>query len=329
MTAIPLRVLPCLALVAGCGDLPPSGPASSDTETASPVGSSSAETAPAMDSTGSAESAAGGDATGLADESSGDGPMMASRCEQYDGVLLCEHHTTTLFTGLTGLLPRQVHWQVPLGRPPEAGWPAALLFQGSLFTAETFWTVLDLDTLGYRNQGRLTQGLLDSGFAVITPEAHAGGFTAWDTNIPPMSQFWETAEDHWFMLDIFDELDAGGFGPIDATRLFAAGISSGGYMTSRMDQAYRTRFVALAIQSASWATCAGPICNVPALDAGHLPTMFLHGSDDAIVPLATMELYRDALDGVGVETETIVAPRVGHAWIDEAPDAIVSWFAAH
>lgn len=258
------------------------------------------------------------------------GGLGASRCAVTATTLTCDHQSTTLFTGFTGLLPREVHWQVPLGEPPPEGWPVVLAFQGSIFTAELFWVVLNVDAFGMWNQGMLTKTLLDEGFAVITPEAHLGGFTAWDTNIPPMSLFWELAEDHQFMLDIFEGIEGGTFGPLDPDRLYATGISSGGYMTSRMDEAYRDRFSALAIHSASWATCVGPVCSVPNdLDAGHLPTMFLHGADDLIVPVSTMLAYRDALDALGVETETLIAEGVEHAWIDEAPVAITEWFRAH
>ncbi|MCX4244032.1 extracellular medium-chain-length polyhydroxyalkanoate depolymerase [Paraliomyxa miuraensis] len=285
-------------------------------------GDSSGDTGDSSDATDDSD-----DDTSDSDDSGGE---TASRCEVTDLTLTCTHQSTTLYTGFTGLVPREVHWQVPLGEPPEGGWPAAIVFQGSIFTAELFWVVLDVETLGYWNQGMLTKTLLDSGFAVITPEAHLGGFTAWETNVPPMSIAWETAEDNQFMLDIFEEIDAGGFGPLDPSRLYATGISSGGYMTSRMDEAYRERFNALAIQSASWATCAGPVCSVPDdLDAGHLPTMFLHGTADPIVPMSTMEPYRDALDALGVETATVVGEGVEHAWLDEAPAAIVGWFQSH
>jgi poly(3-hydroxyoctanoate) depolymerase len=132
------------------------------------------------------------------------------------------------------------------------------------------------------------------------------------------------------MLEILEGIDEGASGPSDPGRLYATGISSGGYMTSRMDEAYRERFTALAIHSASWATCAGPVCSVPDdLDDGHLPTMFLHGTDDAIVPLSTMLPYRDALVALGVETETLIVEGIGHAWTDEAPVAITEWFLAH
>jgi dienelactone hydrolase len=284
---------------------------------------------------GSGSSGAPGDTSGTegADASSGSddsGGETASRCEVTALTLTCTHQSTTIYTGFTGLVPREVQWQVPLGEPPAGGWPAAIVFQGSIFTAELFWVVLDVETLGFWNQGMLTKTLLDSGFAVITPEAHLGGFTAWETNVPPMSVAWETAEDDQLMLDLFEEIEIGGFGPIDPQRLYATGISSGGYMTSRMDEAYRERFNALAIHSASWATCAGPVCEVPDdLDAGHLPTMFLHGTADPIVPMSTMLPYRDALDALGVETATVLGEGVEHAWLDEAPAAIVGWFQEH
>lgn len=263
-------------------------------------------------------------------ETSDPPPETGSRCTVGAQALVCTHETTTLLTGFTGLLPREVHWQVPLGEAPASGWPAAILFQGSFFTAETFWTVLDLDLFGYDNQGLLTKRLLDSGFAVLTPEAHAGGSTAWDTNIPPMSVLWELSEDHQFMLDIFDAISGGTFGDIDEARLYAAGISSGGYMTSRMDLAYRPHFRALAVHSASYATCAGPLCVIPDdLSEDHLPTLFLHGGADPIVPVETMERYRDALVERGVETNAIIDPEAAHAWIDAAPAEIVAWFEVH
>lgn len=255
---------------------------------------------------------------------------LSSRCEAGEGSIRCEHETERLLTGLTGLVPREVHWQVPLGEPPPEGWPAVILFQGAMFSAELFWLVLDFDIFGYYNQGMLTKTLLDRGFAVITPEAHAGGATAWDTNIPPMSIYWDLAEDHQFMLDIFDAIGAGTFGDLDTGRLYASGISSGGYMTSRMDLEYREHFAALAIHSASYATCAGPVCIIPGdLSAEHLPTLFLHGSDDNIVPIATAERYVEALVALGVETDVVVQQGAGHAWIDAAPEAITAWFEAH
>lgn len=250
-----------------------------------------------------------------------------SRCKLDGDDIHCAHHSDTLWTGLTGVTPRIVHWQVPVGEAPAEGWPVAIMFQGSLFSADTFWDADESDGFGAYNQVLVVKALLDAGFAVIAPEARLAGSGAWETNIPPMANNWGGSGDHAFMLDIFAAIDSGDFGPCDDTRMFAAGISSGGYMTSRMDLAYRSRFRALAIQSASWATCTGAICDVPTpIDSGHLPTLFLHGGKDDIVPVGSMLDYYEALLAAGVETEVVIDDGGGHEWLDEAPARVLEWF---
>ena len=257
------------------------------------------------------------------------GGEAGSRCAVQRRVLRCEHETLVLETGLTGLAPRETHFQVPLGEAPEEGWPAVMLLQGSVFSAETFWLVLDTEVLGYWNQGQVTKTLLDNGYAVITPEAHAGGFTAWETNIPPMSWDWESSAVHAFMLDLFEALDEGAFGEIDPDRLYAGGISSGGYMSSRVGIEYPERFRALAVHSGSYMTCTNVLCDVPeVLASDHPPTLFLHGADDVVVPMFTMEDYHQALREQGIGTDVEIQEGVGHAWIDAAPEAMLDWFEA-
>jgi poly(3-hydroxybutyrate) depolymerase len=192
--------------------------------------------------------------------------------------------------------------------------------------AGTFWTVLHTDAWGYWNQGQVTKTLLDNGVAVITPEALGQGLTAWGTNVPPTSLDWEGGRDHALMLDLFEHIDAGELGPLDAEQLFAAGISSGGYMTSRMADAYPGRFSALAIHSGAYMTCTNLACDTPAQPADHPPTLFLHGGLDLVVPARTMRAYDDALQQAGVETRVVEDEWAGHARIDAAPDEILEWF---
>jgi poly(3-hydroxyoctanoate) depolymerase len=238
----------------------------------------------------------------------------------------CLHETTTLLTGIASIVPRDVHWQLPSGQPPTAGWPAVLLFQGSFLPAGHFWSTFLEAPFGIWHQVLLVESLLSSGFAVITPEAHFEGGTYWDTNIPPYNLLWETAPDHYFMLDILAHLELGGFGPIDTARLYAAGFSSGGYMTSRMAVSYPGTFRALAIQSASYATCAGATCFVPDLPPDHPPTLFLHGNKDTVVPLFTMTAYADKLALQETMTAQVVEPDTGHEWFPAGPGAITDWF---
>lgn len=223
---------------------------------------------------------------------------------------------------------REVHFQVPPGAPPAAGWPTVIVFQGSFLGADPSWDATAATPFGGLHQARLTKALLEAGFAVVTPEARGDGSTYWDTNIPPYAGDWESSFDHALMGKLLAELAAGTFGPVDAARRFATGISSGGYMSSRMALSYPGAFRALAIHSASWATCGGALCVLPsALPAGHPPTLFLHGDADLVVPLATMTPYADALEAAGVHVERFVRP-LGHAWHAEAPRVITDFFLA-
>lgn len=224
---------------------------------------------------------------------------------------------------------RAVHYRAPLGTPPPAGWPVALLFQGSFFSGETFFDGRASDPFGGLHQAQLTAALLTAGSAVIAPEASGNGGLFWDTNIPPWSLDWSGGPDDRLIQSIFAAIDDGTFGSLDPDRLVAAGISSGGYMSSRMAIAYPDRFAAVAIQSASYANCSGPICIVPAQSADHPPTLFLHGGIDVVVPQFTTTPYRSALTDAGVPEALISDAFTGHAWLPAAPAAVVAWFAQH
>src|SRR5687767_1183792 len=101
-------------------------------------------------------------------------------------------------------------------------------------------------------------------------------------------------------------------------------------MTSRMALSYPGKFRALAVVSASWATCAGSLCSIPPpLPSDHPPTLFLHGERDDIVPISTMRLYADALTAQKTEIRVVTDPDAGHVWLDVAPVEVPAWFGAH
>jgi dipeptidyl aminopeptidase/acylaminoacyl peptidase len=192
------------------------------------------------------------------------------------------------------------------------------------------WAATDGAAFGADHQTATLRALLEAGFVVVTPEARLGGSSFWDTNVPPWAHDWAAAPDHVMMKALFAALEAGDLGPVNLSRLYAAGISSGGYMTSRMAVAYPSRFRALAVHSASFATCAGALCVLPsALPADHPPTLFLHGVADPVVPFGTMRLYRDALKDQGTEVAEVLEPQAGHAWLAAAPEAVRDFFLSH
>lgn len=253
-------------------------------------------------------------------------PLPAD-CDQAGERLTCAHDTLALDLEDPVRETREVHFAAPQAPPPTAGWPVAILFQGSFFSAEVTWSASVDDLYGAFWQTSVVRALLEAGFLVVTPEATLDGAGAWDTNLVGWRSAWESSPDHALMGLLLDGLGEGRFGPADPDRLHAAGISSGGYMTSRMALSYPGVFRRLAIQSGSWATCAGFLCDVPdTLPSDHPPTLFLHGEEDLTVPIDTMIPYAEGLRDQGTTCRTVVDPDVGHAWLDVAPDEVRGWF---
>jgi len=245
-----------------------------------------------------------------------------SRCTVSATSVACTHNITHLVAGSDA---RDVYWQTPSTPAPAGGYPIVVLFQGSFGGPSFTWGTLTPSTLyGGFYQGLLQASLLDHGFTVISPAA--AGETAWQTNsVLPFASTSDKAVIDALLADIA----AGMYGPADASRMYATGISSGGYMTSRMAVSYGGVFRALAIESASYATCVAAACFVPALPADHPPTLFLHGSLDTTVPEYTAKQYYDALVGDGIAAQLVLDPTAGHQWLAVAPAKITDWFSTH
>ena len=264
----------------------------------------------------------------LADAADPDGALADASlptplCEVDASRIACVRRTSVL--DVDGV-ERAVHFQWPSTEPPAGGFPTVLLFQGSASPAGLAWVGERSGAFGAYWQADVIRALLAAGFAVITPEASFGGAGAWNTNVAPWNVAWEASPDHALMLALFDAIEGGELGELDADSLYAAGLSSGGYMSSRVAVAYEGRFRRIAIASGSYATCAGSFCAVPTLDATHPPTLFLHGALDLVVPPSTMRLYADELSRRGVEHEVVVDPAVDHAWIPASAERVVSFF---
>lgn len=220
---------------------------------------------------------------------------------------------------------RQVLYRLPSGPAPKKGFPVVFLFQGSYFPVE-FSRTSDLPFGGF-HEVRLIQKLLDHGFAVVAPRARFR--LGWETNMPSMNGYHGTS-DYKFMAMILKSIYEGEFGKLDPYSLYATGISSGGYHSSRMAIEFPDIFKAIAIHSASYATFLGPLTpSIPALPLNHPPTLFIHGAQDKIVPMDTTLPYIQKLYEAGVEQKMIESANEGHAWFSFSPDAITKWFLSH
>jgi poly(3-hydroxybutyrate) depolymerase len=300
-------------LLGGCGGQP-SGGAASTTGDGGEDGSS----------VGATDAAASEASDAVAEETTGDGG--ASRCHVTGTGIACDHQTTTASDGASS---REVVYAVPLGTPPAAGWPAVVYFQGSFVPGHSAFAATQSDPFGMYELTLTIAALLDDGYAVLAPDTQSGGSTFWQTNIPPYAASWSGCADDVLMKALLAGLGQGTFGPVDASRLYAMGISSGGFMTSRMAVSYAGRFRALADHSGSYATCSN-VCSVPTpLPSDHPPTLFLHGDQDAVVPMTAVQPYLDALNAAGKETKLVTDADAGHQWLAESVQAIPAWFDGH
>ncbi len=200
--------------------------------------------------------------------------------------------------------------------------PVVLLFQGSATPIEfsrhkndRFHTYYELETI---------ENLLNHGYAVIVPRPTLN--LVWDTNLFPWSMNYQSTADYAFMLKILNYISDGSFGNLDAKHIYAAGFSSGGYQSSRMAITFPEQIRAVAIQSASYATCVGFMCWVGLIPDNHPPTLFLHGRQDDVVPISTMKKYAQALLKKNIPFSIWVDEHQGHEWSIEAPQKILNWF---
>lgn len=270
-------------------------------------------------SAGGEGGAGGGGGAGAGGQGGGGAAGAAGRCQVTETSVFCEHRVTKLIAGVSA---RDVYWQTPATPQPAGGYPAVLLFQGSLGGPALTWGLLEPGApFGGFQQGRLQALLLEKGFTVIAPEAAAG--VAWQTNsgVP-----FNLTADKQVMDVLLQAIQDGQYGPVDLKRMYATGISSGGYMTSRMAVSYAGVFRALAIQSGSYATCLGAACLIPPLPSDHPPTLFLHGQLDATVPQYTAQQYHDALAAQGTTVRMVVDPLAAHEWLKQSPEEVVGWF---
>ncbi|HTD03231.1 hypothetical protein [Undibacterium sp.] len=265
----------------------------------------------------------------------------AARCSTDGSNCTYQERDNWYWCGLV-YLPRHVRWQVPEGTVPAGGWRTAFFYNGTTPTDLDPFTThpLLLNAFGMDTSPKIFQELLDNPagtgykYASFAPDPPATAV---------LTQFWHTnvitpyvaSCDYSFFNDFFNEIKNGSYGAgsqYNMNQRYAYGISSGGYNTSRMAVTFNGSSVwkALAVISASYATCAGPLCVVPGLPANHPPTKFYHGTLDPIVPLFTMEYYYNKLIDAGKETTKSLHVG-GHELSADNLGAtgVKAWFDAH
>jgi hypothetical protein len=238
---------------------------------------------------------------------------------------------------------RHVRWQVPEGTPPSGGWPVAFYYNGTVSATSALvnpFVATKSASYGFIYLPQIIHELLDDPagtgkkYAVIAAEAPNNfGTEYWDTN--GFSSYTSTG-DYCFLPDLFSEVAGGSYGAAsqyNMSKRYAFGISSGGYNTSRMAVTFNgnNTWKALAIVSASYATCSGSNCSIPnTLPSNHPPTKFWHGTSDYTVPISTMRAYYNKLVAQGIQTEKVEGSW-GHQFTaqDLGSSGVQNWFNRH
>jgi len=256
-------------------------------------------------------------------------PACTETLQGSSTTLSCAYKSKTVYSYYG--IPRTVRYQIPEGTPPAGGWPAVVLFQPSVFPI--FWSAPDSTPAGAYYQVQTIKALLEAGYAVVEPPTnYLRLYQYWDTNSPGVDNGmpYTNTDDYGFLNNVFGGIASGQYGFINNSRLYATGMSSGGYNTSRMAVTWPGKFRALAVQSGSYATCLGFMCTIPeTLPSNHPATLFLHGGDDNTVPVSTMEDYASRLQAMGKDVRKLIVPGAGHEYLEPAPAEILNWFNTH
>lgn len=102
---------------------------------------------------------------------------------------------------------------------------------------------------------------------------------------------------------LLDEVVAGY--RIDPTRIYATGLSMGGFGTWSLAIRYPERFAAIApICGGLWMQGVAPI--------RHLPVWTFHGETDNTIPIAFTEQIVSGLEALGADVQFTRYPGVGH-----------------
>jgi polyhydroxybutyrate depolymerase len=144
---------------------------------------------------------------------------------------------------------------------------------------------------------------------VVVPDALGGDVQRWSP-YGVATHGVEGVNDLDFFEDLLDEVEASFC--VDAARVGATGMSSGGYMTAAVACAYSDRIAAVGpVTATMWAEGA---CG----DAEAMPYVYFHGTDDPTVPFLGPVPGPDGEPGPGA-AETSAAEWAAHNGCDDDP----------
>lgn len=227
----------------------------------------------------------------------------------------------------------KVYLVLPRGKSPEKGWPVVVLLHGRGQTAGAWFG----EGLLSRGDQKLFPPLaLKSGMVVIAPEARepfGKGIRQWDF----FHRNLQNSPDLTFFRDLFQWMEKNTKITFDISRVHGVGISSGGFMASRLALAFPDKWASLIVIAAGNADSFPQIPSFPLdskalgseISTQHPPTLIIHGAGDRIVPFVYGERYFQDLKQAGIKTEMLVIPEGGHQWPTQFHENMIKWLSSN
>ncbi|MBE7488669.1 MAG: prolyl oligopeptidase family serine peptidase [Candidatus Omnitrophica bacterium] len=185
------------------------------------------------------------------------------------------------------------------GKDPDQKWPLMLFLHGAGERGN------DLDKIKKHGPPRLISEGKTFPFIIVSPQC-------------PSDDWWSSDQ----LFPLLDDVESRY--PVDKERVYATGISMGGFGTWTLGMEQPDRFAAIA-----------PICGggepILAFRYRHLPIWAFHGAKDDVVPLRRSEEMVEAIQKAGGDAKLTVYPDARHdSWTAtyENPE-LYDWFLQH
>jgi len=188
---------------------------------------------------------------------------------------------------------------LPSGYESRPSWPLLLFLHGSGERGD------DIEAVKRNGQPKIVESRPDFPFILVSPQC-------------PRNEPWDVRA----LLALLDDLTLRL--RVDRDRVYATGLSMGGYGTWALAIAAPDRFAAIAPVSGGGDPDAACVLK-------NVPAWVFHGAEDPVVPPKEDQEMVDALRGCGGDVRFTVYPGVGHdAWTPAYDDpALYEWLLAH
>ncbi|MFH1838132.1 MAG: alpha/beta fold hydrolase [Candidatus Kuenenbacteria bacterium] len=288
----------------------------------------------------------------------GEGAVLAPRADKWGfgyleavkdvfGKLSSAKCSSTTYSEISFSNNRKAYCQVPT---TGSNFPLIIVLHGGGQNALDWF-----ENNNSKGQVEFVKKALSKGYAVIAPDSETPNYSNCTKNTKQWyyEKDWQNSSDYTFFNEIIPWINNQNI--FNSNRVYATGISSGGFMSSRLARFFGTpKIKAIAVRSAgdadsithkdrsdmklcsygnnTFPKSCGPIFNDVNLliNTNHSPTLIIHGSKDGTVPIESANHYYDELISAKIAITKKVKLFGCHtwfnAWLNDYDQEILNWF---